>query len=143
MRRRFVTRWLGVLGLIVSLLALSVSGLQSQEPIGDPLVNLVCRGIDEVTVYSQMPPGGRRVVESQSTSLFRLSTGRFYISSPDREEYFYNTVRADRTVDADPGRYVSAHYILVFDVGTGYREGSFVHTDRFASTVTSVLCTGP
>jgi hypothetical protein len=38
-------------------------------------------------------------------------------------------------------RYISAHYTLVFE--SGYRKGTFVHTDSYSTTVTNVLCTAP
>lgn len=126
----------------VGLLAFPAHGLQAEKPIGDPLVKLVCHGIDEVTVYKQaFPDVNKRVFESPSTRLFRFASGNLYISAPDRKEYFYNVVRKHDNANDD--RYISAHYTLVFDIWSGYRKGTFVHTDSYATTVTNVLCTAP
>lgn len=65
-----------------------------------------------------------RVQEFESRTLYRFKSGNLYLSSPDRTEYLYNTVR-----EVEPMRYVSGHKTFQFESGE-FRTAIFVHSHR-------------
>lgn len=95
---------------ISKLAALAFVICSFNEAIASDLPDMVCQQIDSKVVasdasdlFDDMPN------VTKTKTLHRIIDNRLFLSSPEREEYFYNDVTKQEYL-----RYVSGHKVIVF-----------------------------
>ena len=92
--------------------------------------DLVCRADStSMTVHVSL-----RTVTHISTDMYRFRRSKLYLSSADREEYFYGDV-----AQVDPLRFTSGYKTILFSDST-FRRAIVVHVDDVATRILRVRC---
>lgn len=68
--------------------------------------NLICKENEAIVVL----PQAMKPIIQRSTLVYRFTSDGLSLSSSDRTEYFYNTIRY-----IEPGRFVSGHKTFIFE----------------------------
>ena len=114
--------------IIVSLLFVCLSEwhhVHATEPS-----NIVCQELEAITIFTKTFESTRL----NRNAIYRFSREGLYISSPIREEYFYNKVKED-----DFNRFISGNKTMIFD-SSEFETGIFIHSDNVEVTVSKVRC---
>lgn len=102
----------------------------SNLSIAKEIDNLVCKE-EEVTIVL---PQAMKIATYQSTSIYRFTVKGLSLSSSDRAEYFYNTVRY-----VEPGRFVSGHKTFLFKQGS-FSKATAVHAHETEIKISKLSC---
>jgi hypothetical protein len=112
-------------------LSFLVFTLWLQNALGATVPDLLCQELHVI----QVDPHSMKVQEFESRTLYRFKAGNLYLSSPDRDEYFYNKV-----FEVEPMRYAAGHKTLQFET-TDFRNAILVHAFRDEVRISRASCT--
>ncbi len=95
------------------------------------LPDLVCQELKVVHV----DPRTLRSTEYESRALYRIKSGKLFLSSPERSEYFYNAI-----TEIEPSRFVSGHKTIIFE-DSKFERVIFAHVYNDEVRVSRAKCT--